>query len=157
MNRVQPIITAFYSCSALVAMGAVSAFILCGLFLIVRGRTASAGPTPVKNPDAILLVLSGIEHVVHFIAKAVGALGKWVIRGLAVGSVFGLTLAWLLFITARGLENQESWAQTTAGVISSGFFLISLLGFLVTRGLMRLVALLLLVGSGRAIWILWFS
>ena len=157
MNRVQPIITAFYSCSALIAVGALSAVILCCFLLAVRGRTASTGPSIVRNPDAMLLLLSGIEHVVNLIAKAVRALGKWVIRGLALGSGLGLALAWLLFITAQGLENQETWARTTAGVISSGFFLISFCGFLATRGLMRFIALLILVGSGRAIWILWFS
>lgn len=155
MNPVQPIITAYYTTAAILALGALTAAILCSFFLIVRGRTASSGPTPVKNPDAILMLLSGIEHVVHFLAKAAGTLGKWAVRGLALGAGLGVTFAGLLFLTARGLETQETWARTSAGVICGVFLLMSAFASLATRGIIRFGPLLVLAGSGRAIWILW--
>ena len=155
MNSIQHVITAFYSGSAVIGIPSLAGIVFCSAYLIAYRRIQDTGYMSVPNPDAVLLVLTGIARVMQFLAKSVGALGKWVARAVAVCSLAGVVLAVTLYLTARGLDDHQAWARTMACVTSAAGTLVAAVACLTTRGLLRFVSLMIAALCGRVLWVLW--
>jgi len=130
------------------------------LFSIVFGvrlwRTpATVGAAPTRNPDAIIMTIEGMARVIGVVAGLVGVVGKVVAVLLAALSTILLAFSCVLFLTGRGLHGQEDWARETAGVVSSGVLLGSLLSLVAVRGWWRALSLLGAGAAGYALVALW--
>ncbi|MEO7599444.1 MAG: hypothetical protein ABIV50_10960 [Opitutus sp.] len=60
-----------------------------------------------------------------------------------------------LFLTARGLDEQQTWARTIACFTSSAGTLVAGFAFLATRGVLRFSSLVIAAICGRVLWVLW--
>lgn len=113
------------------------------LYAMLRWRRHLAGAIPETNfgdnPDAILLMLRGLTHVVGGIGNVIGAIAQWVLDMAAVASGGCLALAVVLWFTGSGLQAHASWARL------SGFALLTL------ALLAALVLALSLRGSGSVV------
>jgi len=133
------------------------ALILAYLSLRLRGAPA---PTPgltesVANPDAVLLILDGMQRSLASASGFLGGLGRAFLTFLAVVSTFGLVAAALLWLAGRGLQNGAGWAKPLALTLAVLFTLAGPLVALSTAGLLRAAALALGLGAlvlTRSVW-----
>lgn len=120
--------SAFYIAAAIIGLPAVVFLLFDG----VRRLRAKFSPKidssfPVKNPDAILLMLGGITKGVTTLASIMGFFGSILANVLVVASVAALGSSTILFFTARGLQAGQMWARVVAGVIAAGLLAIALI------------------------------
>ena len=127
---------AFYCAAVVLGLPSITGLLsYAGYILHSRLAPANSSIGAVKNPDAILLMLKGMASVVQGFANVLGFLGRYVMTGIALLSVFGLVMAVGFWATGRGLHHQDPWARGLAGVIVGIGFLFSLFFLLATRGL----------------------
>lgn len=128
-------------------------------YLLMRLRGAPA-PTPgvtdsVSNPDAILLILDGMQRSLVAASGFFGGLGRAFLTFLAVLSTFGLAAAALLWLTGRGLQQGAGWAKPVALTLAVLFTLVGPLVALSTAGLLRAAAFAIGLGAlvlTRSVW-----
>jgi hypothetical protein len=133
---------------------------LCLTGLWIELAMVAPKPIPSGSP-AINLQRDGIVAVVvaggTLVAKAFQFLteaSSWVIGSLSIVA-FVLTLIGVAaFFTGRGLYGHATWARIVAGVIASGFFVVSFLAFTSIRRGPNFFALLPLSVSIYALWVL---
>ena len=157
MTTMSHVITAFYSSAALLGVPSLAGLIVSSMYAVFAPRVTDAPYMSVRNPDAVLLVLTGMARVLQFFARIVGSVGKLMIRAVAAFSVAGVVVAVTLFLTARGLNDQQDWARIAALITSGCGFLLIAVAFITTRGLLRLSCLLLAAVVARVLWIVWLG
>lgn len=155
MSNLADVITVFYSGAAVIGFLSVAGLICCSLFAVLQRGTTDGAYMSVTNPDAILLVLTGMTRVLQFLSRVFGRLGKVLVRAIAVCSLVGVVVAVTLFLTARGLHEQYAWARIAALVASACGSLFTGFAFVATRGLVRVTSLVLAAICGRVLWIVW--
>ena len=112
---------------------------------------------PVKNPDAIIMMLEGITRVIGIGAGFFSGVGKTMTVVIAVVSVVALTFAIVFFYTGRGLHNHQAWARVIAMLLLAVLLLLSLLVLLSMRMPMRLLPAMLAAAAIYALWTLWHA
>ena len=130
------------------------------LFSIVFGVRLWLMPTPpanapVKNPDAILMILEGITRAVGLGAGFLSGIGKVMVVVIGAVSVVAFILAVVFFHTGRGLIAHQAWARGTGMVMLGGILLVSLGALLSMRMPMRLLPALFAAITCYALWTLW--
>lgn len=94
-----------------------------------------------------------------WVGKVLGAIlgvAEGLIQILTVVSLVGTIFAGLLFLTARGIEVNATWARVVGSLLMGVLLLISGLATLTAGGgLLRLVPLMLLIMSGYSLWLMW--
>lgn len=151
--------SAFYIAAGVLGVPAIVFLVIDGVRRLRAKLTPKVDSSfPVKNPDAILLMLGGIIKGVGAIARVMGFVGSILANVLAVVSVGALGLSIILFLTARGLQAGETWARVVAGLLMSLVFLIALAAIASSstrRGFRWVIPLLILIVSGFAVRIVW--
>lgn len=112
---------------------------------------------PVKNPDAILLILDGMTRGLGAAAKFMGAISHALLSGLAVVACVVLVIAVAFFVTGRGLQTGASWARASAFLLVGVTLLTAALAALSFHGILRGAALLLVIGCALALHALWIG
>ena len=130
------------------------------LFSIVFGirlwlLPAPSANAPVKNPDAIIMMLEGITRVVGIGAGFFSGVGKMLTVVVAVASIVALAFAIVCFYTGRGLHNHQAWARGIAMLLLAVLLLLSLLVLLSMRMPLRLLPAVFAVAAIYALWTLW--
>lgn len=116
---------------------------------------ASSGTDFGKNPDALLLLLKGMTETIGAISRVVGALGEFLLGGLAIVASVGLVLALACWFTGRGLHAHAHWARVSAFSLLVLALLPSLVLMLSAHNLGRVFMLLIValcVFGLHAVW-----
>ncbi len=138
--------------------------VVVGAVVVLRGRGAARGTAQSNgrtatdfgpNPDAILLMLQGMTKAAGALGRVGGALGRLLVRGLAIVGVFGLVLAGACWSTGAGLAEHAAWAPLAAGVLIVLALVPAAVLTLLLRGLFRVLALALLVVCVLGLHALW--
>lgn len=148
----------FFIAAALLALPSLAALILFAIFQVkLRIAPARSASPPVKNPDAILMIILGMAKVFGAIVDGVGSAGRKILNIIAIAAAVGLLLAAGLFLTARGMLARQPWARGVAGSIVVLLLLVSLVSLLSRKGGGRLMPGLFVAGSLYALRELWIG
>ena len=154
--QISYVANAFYAAAAVLGLpsllGTVFSIVFGIRLWLLPSPSASA---PVKNPDAIIMILEGITRVVGAGAGFFGAVGKMMVGVVAVVSVVALILAVTFFYTGRGLHAHQGWARGMAGVLLAGLLLFSLLALVSVRMPVQVLPALFVIGTIYALWTVW--
>lgn len=159
--------TAFRVAGAVVGVPSLAAVVI-GAVVVLRGRGAargtargmaqrdgSTGTDFGPNPDAILLMLQGMTKAAGALGRVGSALGRLLVRGLAIVGVFGLVLAAACWSTGAGLAEHAAWAPLAAGVLIVLALVPAAVLTVSLRGPRRAAALALLVVCVLGLHALW--
>jgi len=117
---------------------------------------ASVGSDFGKNPDALLLMVKGMAETIAALSRAFGAMGQFLLGGLAIIACVGLFLAVTCWFTGRGLHTHANWARVSAFILLVLALLPSLVLVLSSHNLGRLVMLVIVtlcLFGLHALWI----
>jgi len=147
---------AFCAGAAILAVPAMAG-LLFALTLGIRlwRQPATPASAPVRNPDAILLMLGGITRVATAIGGVVGFAGRLLAIVLTLASVVALLVAGVLYATGRGLQEHEDGARGLAAAITGGLLLMSGVSLTMARRLWRLLCVALIAAEVYALAALW--
>src|SRR5580765_4778525 len=125
---------AFYAAAAALATPSVLLLLLCALYRLRQWLTPSPDALhALHNPDAILLILSGMTRVVSTFASILGFFGRFIFDSIAIVAFITLGIAIALFLTGRGLHAQSTWARVVAGLLMTGVSLSGLISLATIR------------------------
>jgi hypothetical protein len=156
---IETLATVLQVASVVVGVPSLAAVVI-GASVVLRGRGAAqsnvrTGTEFGPNPDAILLMLQGMTKAVGALGRVGGALGRLLVRGLAIVGVFGLVLAGACWSTGAGLAEHAAWAPLAAGVLIVLALVPAAVLTLSLRGPFRVLALTLLVVCVLGLHALW--
>ena len=149
---------AFYIGAAMLGAIALMGWAVFAVFTL-RTRVSRPGRSsalPMKNPDAILLIITSMARVIGAIAGGVGKAAQAVLGVVAVVSTAAMAMGAALFFTARGLEARQGWARGVGGLLIGAALLVSLALFLSVRGVRRILAGVLVAACAyglRTVWV----
>lgn len=157
-TQINYLVCAFYISAAVIGLPALWILASCAIFKIrLWMLPRHAESAPLKNPDAILVMITGIARAIGFVATLAGGLGKAVLGIAAIIASLALLLAIALYYIGHGLATQQPWARGAGGLLMIGLLLASIVLLLTLRDRRRLVALLFVAGSIFALRILWIG
>ena len=150
------IANAFHFGAILLATPSTAALIFYAVFRFQLWMTPSH-PTsaPLKNPDAILMIIVGMAKSIGAIANGIGTAGKVIFGWIAIVSGIALLLALCLHFTARGLMAHQAWARGMAALMMLGLLLVSFVSLVSVGSRRRLISVVFVVGSIYALRGLW--
>ena len=148
----------FYWSAALVGVPSVLGFVGFGILsLVLWFQRPNANSTDgAKVSDSLVNV---VVVMAGWVGKVLGALlgvAEGLIQILTVVCLVGTVFAGLLFLTARGIAVNATWARIVGSLLMGVLLLISGLASLSAGGgVLRLIPLLLLILSGYSLWLMW--
>ena len=143
---------AFRISGALLCLPSLAVLAMYAAKLVSVGMVASSGGTDFgSNPDAILLLLSGMVKLFTGLAWLVDRLFDLLALAAAVGLVLGL----VLWCTGTGLRRGAAWARFSAGLLLALLLLVAVLLALSQVGGGRVLMLVLAAASGMALQVSW--
>lgn len=125
---------------------------------IVRLRLASANASSTNfgdNPDAILLILKGVTGTLEALGRFAGAVGQFLLNGLAIVAVAGLVIGVACWFTGRGLSTHAGWARISAFTLIAHAMLPSLLLMLSLHNVGRILMLAIVTLCAFGLHALW--
>lgn len=115
----------------------------------------SAASMPIKNPDAILIIILAMTHGIGAVASVIGDAGRVVFGWIAIMAGGAILIALSLFVTSRGLFAQQPWAHIVAAILMTGLLPVSLVSLLSIKSRRRIISGLFVAGSIFALRELW--
>ena len=147
------IANAFHIGAAVLGLPSTVALIFYAIFRLRLWMTpATPASAPMKNPDAILMIILGMAKGFGAIANGIGAAGKVIFGWIASAAIL---LATCLFFTARGLLDHQTWARGMAALLMIALLLVSVVSLVSAKSRHRLISVLLMAGSIYALRGLW--
>jgi hypothetical protein len=153
---VQFLATSFTVGGAVLGVPSIGVLLVWGINEIRKCVTPPPASTDIgPNPDAMLLLIKGIAETMGFFNRIAGAVGQFLLNGLAAASVIGLILGLAFWFTGRGLTAGATWARVSAFILLGGAMLFASLIALSTkdfaRVLMVVIAMVCMLGV-HALW-----
>ncbi len=148
----------FYGSAALVGVPSVLGFVGFGILSLVLWfqKPTSDSTAGAKVSDSLVNVVVIMAGWVGKVLGAILGVAEGLIQILTVVSLVGTIFAGLLFLTARGIEVNATWARVVGSLLMGMLLLISGLATLSAGGgLLRLVPMMLLLMSGYSLWLMW--
>jgi len=154
--QISYVANAFYVVAAMLGLPSLLGMIFSIVFGI-RLWLMPAPPTnaPVKNPDAIIMMLEGITRAIGMGAGFFSGVGKVMVGVIGTVSIVTLIFAVTFFYTGRGLQAHSGWARGMAGVLLAGLLIISLFALLSMRMPIRLLPAAFAATAVYGLWTLW--
>ena len=150
------IANAFHIGAALLRLPSTAALIFYAIFRLRLWMTpATPASAPMKNPDAILMIILGMAKGFGAIANGIGTAGKVIFGWIAIIASAAILLATCLFFTARGLLAHQTWARGMAALLMVALLLVSVVSLVSAKSRHRLISVLFMAGSIYALRGLW--